>query len=515
MATFNVLASCICRDGFGFRKDNRHDVRIFLQSTSPITWFEFNDKPFKTLDIDSFSEMPTMKNFRKKCIINDYNKTVLDYFEDNADYFVIDFLSFAGANLAKVKNNQIEHYFTYSKWFKEAYAQGLHNQIEGNIEIIDRYDLLTDKRIEETLSLFVNWLRNKGYSENQIILVENKKVFSYSDDKAIYYFENATSKENVNNALDRINSCFKRLMPKCHVIKMPSNVYADSHHPWGLTDLHYCKDYYDYLYECYDAIASNNDCKDYIYSLYERYSATLEAKKDTLIRHTLSCLHGEQLLKGSIDSSDTTEIIVPTGTKLYPKPSVSPTDITASRNMITKYYNRDFSTVKYEGNLYFVNNDDCISGFCGNNKIIGSKWKTINSSTLVTLKNNSFIISHNGNNINAQMQIIQTLDDVEFLCGKIVTLSVWARVIEYNDTNTGGTIGIINADNYNKGAFYAKKNFNNKEWRRITLTSKLPDATHLKGITICLRAIAGKGNPATHATVEFSDPILYLLNKDN
>lgn len=108
------------------------------------------------------------------------------------------------------------------------------------------------------------------------------------------------------------------------------------------------------------------------------------------------------------------------------------------------------------------------------------------------------------------MQIIQTLDESIDLSGKVVTLSVYARVLEYNNNRTGGTVGIINGTDYENGVFYAKTDFINKEWKRINLSVRLPQKEDYKGLTICLRAIAGTGDMPAHASVEFSEPKLEL-----
>ena len=65
MATFNILSSCICRDAFGFQENCGHEIITFLQSTSPFTWFEFNQTPKRLLVPECFSDI-NIKNFRKR-----------------------------------------------------------------------------------------------------------------------------------------------------------------------------------------------------------------------------------------------------------------------------------------------------------------------------------------------------------------------------------------------------------------------------------------------------------------
>ena len=99
MATFNILSSCICRDAFGFQENCGHEIITFLQSTSPFTWFEFNQTPKRLLVPECFSDI-NIKNFRKKCVMLDYNKQVLSSYDEKSDFFILDLVSFANTNIA-------------------------------------------------------------------------------------------------------------------------------------------------------------------------------------------------------------------------------------------------------------------------------------------------------------------------------------------------------------------------------------------------------------------------------
>ena len=75
-----------------------------------------------------------------------------------------------------------------------------------------------------------------------------------------------------------------------------------------------------------------------------------------------------------------------------------------------------------------------------------------------------------------------------------------------NNDNKGGTVAIINDCDYSKGKFYAKTDFDNKAWKRIHVSVELPKGDAFKGITLCMRAIAGNGDSPKHALVEFANP---------
>lgn len=508
MATFNILSSCICRDAFGLRENNEHEIIHFFQSSSPITWFELNDKPKQKMTMEHFSNVSVLSNFQRKCIINDYNKTVLDSFTEKSDFFITDLVSFACTAIGKQRySDNSVHYFTFSKWFRIAYTEGLNNSLEGKFETINRFKLIDDAFIKKTVENYIKWIKSKGYTSREIILVENKKVNSYSDGELFYYFDYEKSREIKNNILDKIYAEFERQLPDCYIIKMPHGVYADKNHIWGLIDLHYCKEYYDYLYECFDMISKHSDCRGAIEQLREQYSKILIRNRDTYITNSFRYIHGKQLLDKLIFIENFQSYIAPKNASYY-----SLTDISINIGKLKKYipverFNKIYSKITLNKEIYLVSNDEIIRGASGNDCKLGS-WKTVNAGTLVIFKDDSILLGHNNCSSRAQMQVIQSISEIDLLAGKVITLTVWARVLKPNNDNSGGTIAIINACDYNKGKFYASKEFNNREWKQIKLTTRLPEKDGLKGVTVCLRSMAGTGDNPEHALVEFCNPKL-------
>lgn len=506
MAKYNILSSCICRDAFGYHPESKHEVANFLQSSSPITWFHLNDKPKKNIQMEDFLNVTSLSNFQKKCIINDYNKTVLEKFEEKADFFITDLVSFAGTGLAKqIYEDGSEHYFTFSKWFNIAYTHGLGDKLEGKVESVNRFLLINQEFIKKTVSNYIEWILSKGYTADKIILVENKKVPYYSDGELLYYFEQNNSRDTVNGILDQIYSEFERQLPNCYVIKMPADVYADTRHIWGLTDLHFCKEYYDYLYECFDMISVCSNCQNDIFRLREQYSNMFQKQKDIFVRNSFECMSGKQLLNGAFINEKKSRIIKKDA--LYFE-NYECKQVVGRLSRYLNAFEVDKGVVQFTigTNTYYAKADDCVTGFVGDNQKINDNWRTVNLSTLVVIQDESIIVGHNGCDSAAQTQIISTLDRARELADKVITISVFARVLQSNDQEQGGTLDIINANGYNKGKFYRKIDFNNKKWQRVSLTVRLPREEELQGITICLRALAGSGKNSKHSLVEFSDP---------
>lgn len=298
MATFNIYGTCICRDLFGFVDDDKHEVLGFLQSSSPIVNFKFDTKPQNALTEESFENVNHLTKFQKKCIRNDYNKTLLSYYEKKSDFFIIDLVQMANTNLvAEEQKNGEEHYFTHSKWFGTAFDEGLSKYIKGKIRIINRLKLLDKSLISEVIDRIVLWLNHMGYRNEQIICIENKRAFAYEENGHLRFFEEGNRSE-VNDLLDDIYESFKQRCKGCYYIPMLVNTFCDVNHKWGLTDLHFCQEYYDYLFKSIDLIVDGHDAQSKINRLYRKYDALFSDNIRRLIKDSISLTMGQQMIPG-------------------------------------------------------------------------------------------------------------------------------------------------------------------------------------------------------------------------
>lgn len=507
MSTFNILSSCICRDAFGFQERTPHKVVTFLQATSALTWFKYSDKPRRKISANFFNDIESLSNFQKKCLLKDYNKEVLESFTEKTDFFITDMTEFASMNIAKeIFPDGSEHYFTYSKWFQKAYVEGLKKEIFDNKIIrVNHLGVITDEIIDETINQYVKWIISKGYTQEQVILVEDKRAINYTDGNLLYSFAGKENRKIINELLEKIYKAFKKKMPNAHVIKMPIGVLSDTRHKWGLTDLHFCNEYYDYLYKSFDLIATDPECREKISELRDYYSECFFDKKENYMINSFSYVNGPQLIENDLSIENCNEYIIPRGKNFYENKGNQRKGRLAKCFGIIDFED-DYAKIISKNVVYYVKTEDCVKGYLGGNKNVCKKWKTINSSTLVIFNSNSVIIGHNGNGTFGQTQIIQTLTDKEYFIGKTVTFSVEARVLNLNNNGLGGTLGIINSSDYNKGKFYAKTDFVNSNWEKISVSVRMPDIDKFKGVTLCMRAISGTIDNPIHATVEFRNP---------
>lgn len=354
------------------------------------------------------------------------------------------------------------------------------------------------------LDRLIKWLKEDlHYKEEEIILIENNRTPYYTHEGKMYYFPSGT-RDEVNGILAELYKSFKEKCINCHVIKLPLVAYADTDHPWSLTDQHFCHEFYEYLYKCVDAVAEDPVfCDEKIAQIREEFSLILLKKLNTFFQNSIV---GKQFLKGNLSTNDN-KYIASQFSQLYNNP------IEKKPLGVLKNYSKvlDFDFPYSRVSEGYVNSDACIKGIIGADKQLNSYWQTVNNSTCVLFKDHSIIIKHAGNQSKGQMNIIQTVEDIDELYGTTITFSVWARVLQFSNDNTrGGTLALINSNSYNKGQFFRSKPINNTQWERISITCKLPEKENFKGLTVCLRANAGIGEKPINAIVEFSRPKLEI-----
>ena len=254
---------------------------------------------------DDFTQVTDLTKFQKKCIIIDYNGTLKNNYSAKADYFLLD-LCVLSYNLVKAEYpDGTVHFFTGTGWFNRAYKNGLETffvEDGANLQHIDRIDYLTDEIIKEVLKNEIEYIKSLGYREDQIILIEVKRSYSYMEDNHLHFFAEGDRKL-MNERLDYAYTTFKKIVPGCHVIPTPVTAYCDSEHKWGLYDLHYCNEYYQYLLQAVNSIVSRRspDGHDYnngfVLDLCHKYDCFLYNKVNHLIKNSIKLINGINYLK--------------------------------------------------------------------------------------------------------------------------------------------------------------------------------------------------------------------------
>lgn len=511
MAIFNILGSCICRDIFALNPGNSHSVQHYLNFISPNAVFLFKNKPKRLLTEEDMKEVKA-SNFGKRCLIKDYNKEVLDYYQEQSDFFVLDLIFMVHTLLIEeMYDNGDTHVFTYSQNFMDIMEKGLKNSFisQNKYKLINPIDLINRLGYKNVIDTYMRWLvEEKGYCEEQIIVVENKNAQYYTDGRMICSFNNDFSEQN--KMLDDIYKYIEDVYPKCHMIKMPYGVCSEKNHHFGLTELHYNLEYYEYLYKCIDLITIKEKCELELLRLRDEYSDFFLKNMMSLMKQNFLLFCGENLLAGHLKEDVMDGFIAEKGTTYYNKVYFEPDQ---RAGILEKVYSAEpfgqrVAKVTRRENVIYISQKCCKRGFVGDGKQFGGKWMLINPSTVVETLSDSIIIRHNEDNSKYQTNIIQTIENSGRLAGKPITFSVYARVLKTNSEGKGGTIAVINSDNYNKGNFLAAKSFTNTEWERIFITVILPELPQFNGVTVCLRSVVSK--KADGAIVEYKFPKLEI-----
>ena len=238
LLTFSILGTCCARDMIGVAG---FKVNRFVQDVNPISLLHrsfFNDG-FKLdeKNIVNYLVDPKLNNFFRRNTILDFNKSVYEYFfEVKSDWLVID----AGVLRHKVLIDE-KH---------DAAVTDVHlNRIKCKYdENVCRMVSTVDLNELDFRTCMDTYIKNilQEYAEDKIIVLEIYMV-PYFVDRARYCIHK--TKEDIklkNISISRGYEYLKLKLKGAHFIPFLDNIPADMAHKWGLNQLHYVKEYYEY-----------------------------------------------------------------------------------------------------------------------------------------------------------------------------------------------------------------------------------------------------------------------------
>ncbi len=254
IVNLSILGCCVSRDTFEIidKETTKYDYKINnFYHVSPIS---LNSKKIESLQNLDYVNLNLwggnwwrriLKHDLEKNLFNDINFSV-------SDYIIIDFY-FLQDKLYFTENNQ--DYFNASQAAinNKSFLERL-----GNIKLntIQNYDV-PEEFIKESIDKFVDNLK-KVYKNEQIILCNWKKASEY-----ISHATNSIEKFNNCDVVDLHNEYFEKYfqytkskLPGCHTIEMLDSCIGDDTHKWGILNVHYCSEVYDYIIKSLDIIVS-------------------------------------------------------------------------------------------------------------------------------------------------------------------------------------------------------------------------------------------------------------------
>lgn len=249
MKSFNVMGDCVSRDILQFVGGVK--VLQYHAFSSPVSICSGKSNNIMSLEDLNQNIGKEYSGFVKRCIMFDFNKSVMDYiFGKKSDYFVLDILDARHPLL--INGN---HCIT------------LTNRMRKIMPLIPQHYRLTEY---QEWSPFLNvsmeqWKECIGriageicrhYTVNQIILNVHYGVTQYVSETGIKNFSTSTT-DNVRQYNALVKELFRMLRTEldgCHVVDFPDHTMAITGHRWGLAPLHYHDIYYDYGAEAIEVI---------------------------------------------------------------------------------------------------------------------------------------------------------------------------------------------------------------------------------------------------------------------
>jgi len=229
----NIFGSCVSRDLLEFEKEKNFKLNCYAARSSVVS---VTSEPLLIKE-----DLALSSKFQRQQVLRDVTKGVWHELKENpSDYLMIDFID-ERFPLGKFENSII----TLSNEFIES------RLLENQYTTVDREKRNKDYFVEG-LSLFAyldEFLDRIGklYSSEQVILHRAKHVDKYiAKNGRIKKFSLIYQQYNqrMNAMLDYMYDYVEKKLPGCISLDFHGEYYADENHKWGLSTMHYERDYY-------------------------------------------------------------------------------------------------------------------------------------------------------------------------------------------------------------------------------------------------------------------------------
>lgn len=277
---FSIRGTCILRDTFGITKDSKnfsddvgYAIDRFVQTVSPISAVQsgkinVEGKIPSESDVLKLPEFKNKSNFIKRNFLLDMERQVFDYmFECQSDYFILD-MAGCRYDLFNFLDDSDGTYLTYVPWYSKVIdifkEKGYIDKDYKIINSDDEIFALLDKYIPIYLNKIL-----EHYSPERIILFEIYPVRYYitGDENYIGIFSNKEY-ERLEKRMRYGYNKAKEILNGCHIIEFPDYVIGNKNHKWGISNLHYIDEYYEYAFKAISVIVNeDNDAQTELHKL--------------------------------------------------------------------------------------------------------------------------------------------------------------------------------------------------------------------------------------------------------
>jgi hypothetical protein len=221
----DIFGSCVSRDFFE-AGEHPFIINNFYSFISPISLYLPG-----TREIPDLEEMTPWLNRNYSF---DLRKDLFDHIQDNrSDYLILD-LADIRYPITCYSSQKGKFYVTNSRMNRN-YSELIRNHF-GCDEVITNAFNIDYHTLKNGLSYFSNKVL-EVYKRDKIILIEPVLAEEYLEKGVTYRF---VGDAGATNAFLRKCYNYVENILRCHIIRIPVSVTANSEHKWGLDRLHYC-----------------------------------------------------------------------------------------------------------------------------------------------------------------------------------------------------------------------------------------------------------------------------------
>lgn len=229
----DIFGSCVTRDIFSFMNNDKIKLGEYIARQSVVTVYT------NPIHCDKKEISGISSDFQKRILRNDFEKTTFNKFRlSKGDYIVVDFID-ERYRIVKVNHT----YLTYS------------NELAISGYLSDKKYKILDKKIGSIKILYLSCKKIESfakelediYGSGKIIIHKAMMKDEYLDkDRNIQLFQKPYLEDNKrkNALLEYMYGELACKLSDPHIIDTGDLYYADEANKWGLSTMHYQKEYY-------------------------------------------------------------------------------------------------------------------------------------------------------------------------------------------------------------------------------------------------------------------------------
>lgn len=241
----SIFGSCVSRDLLEYDESKRLLLKTYIARQSIVSAVSAPVSIEKeAIDLTS--------HFQKECVYNDFKKNTMEVLkQDESKYLLIDLID-ERFKLAVCKgSNGQKSYVTYSAYLQESEYIKFPKLIEKKKKkwFREQY-FIQHKSLDKYMKEFCKQILGIYAQENIIIhrckllpfyLDKNNQIKQFDKNYLLY-------NQITNELLSYMYNYLEAYMPKAKVIDICDKYYADENHKWGLSPMHYEKEYYKEIF---------------------------------------------------------------------------------------------------------------------------------------------------------------------------------------------------------------------------------------------------------------------------